>query len=350
VNKAHPILKNILISIGILAITTVLCQLLSMLFDDNNPFAAIVYTLAIAVISRCTKGYIYGVISSLIGVLCVNYFFTIPFYQFNFTIYGYPLTFIVMFAVSIIISALTTQIKNQEALRAEAEKHRLRADLLKSISHDIRTPLTSILGASSALENENLSAQARAELIGEIQNDAQWLIRMTENILSITRVNNARADIHQVDEVADEVLGSAVVKFRTHHPSIQVQIEQPDEILFVPMDAMLIEQVFLNLFENAVKHGEKTSRIFVRYQAEDGVVRFRIADDGEGFPQAMLDNPFGGYDIHLRDADTSGSRNTGTGLTVCKAIVAAHGGDIRVYNDKNGGAVVEFDLPYNAEQ
>ena len=347
---AREILKNVLISAGILAGMTLLCTLLARIVDDNNPFASIAFTLAVALISRFTQGYTYGIVCFLISVLCVNYFFTYPFGNFNFTISGYPLTFLMMLTVSILISTLTTQIKNQEALRAEAEKHRLRADLLKSISHDIRTPLTSILGASSALADNRLDEQARAELLTEIQSDAQWLIRMTENILSITRFNNAAAGICKVEEVAEEVLGSAVVKFKTLHPEIQVHIESPEEILFVPTDAILLEQVFLNLFENSVRHGEHTQNIFVRYGAKDGLLVFQVYDDGVGFPVSMLGDPFHAYDTHLRRSDQAGARNTGTGLTVCKAIVSTHGGYIRAYNLKNYGAAVEFGLPLDMEQ
>lgn len=348
---ARSILKNTLVSAGILLGMTLLCILLARIVDDNNPFASIAFTLAVALISRFTQGYVYGIVSALVGVMCVNFFFTYPFYRFNFTISGYPLTFIIMLAVSILISTLTTQIKNQEALRAEAEKHRLRADLLKSVSHDIRTPLASILGASSALANgQVVSEEARAELLAEIQSDAQWLIRMTENILSITRFNNAAAGISKVDEVAEEVLGSAVVKFKNLHPEIRVHIEPPEEILLVPTDATLLEQVFLNLFENSVRHGEHTKNIFVRYGAEGNQVVFHISDDGVGFPEGLLSDPFGAYDSHLRRPDQAGARNTGTGLTVCKAIVSTHGGYIKAYNLENSGAAVEFGLPLDMEQ
>ena len=348
--NVRSILKNVLISAGILLGMTLLCALLARIVDDNNPFASVAFTLAVALISRFTQGYAYGVVSALAGVLCVNYFFTYPFHTFNFTISGYPLTFIIMLAVSVLISTLTTQIKNQEALRAQAEKHRLRADLLKSVSHDIRTPLTSILGASSALADGRLGDEARAELLAEIQSDAQWLIRMTENILSITRFNDAAAGIRKVDEVAEEVLGSAVVKFKNLYPEINVHIEPPEEILLVPTDATLLEQVFLNLFENSVRHGEHTKNIFVRYGAEGGQIVFHVCDDGVGFPEAMLPDPFGAYDTHLCRPDQVGARNTGTGLTVCKAIVSTHGGYIKAYNLENCGAAVEFGLPLDMEQ
>lgn len=349
--KNKEILRDCLISVSILAGMTFVCMGLAEIFEDNNPFASMAFTLAIALVSRCTHGYIYGMASSLVSVALVNFCFTQPFYRFNFTIYGYPLTFFVMLAVSVIISALTTQIKNQEALRAEAAKQRLRADLLKSVSHDIRTPLTAILGDTSVLlESEELGREEQRELLTEIQNDAQWLIRMTENILSITRFGAGGAQLEKVEEVAEEVLGIAVVKFRQRYPDVNVNITPPEEILLAPMDATLMVQVFMNIFENAARHGEHTKNIDVSYYVKDGFISFRIADDGEGFPQAMLADPFGRYDAHLTRPDQGGARSTGTGLTVCKAIVIAHGGSIKAYNQANSGAVVEFGLPMSTEE
>jgi len=124
--------------------------------NDNNPFAMAVFILAVALIARATKGYFWGVAASLIGTLCVNYFFTYPFWALNVNYPGYPLTISVMLLVSILISTLTTQIKRQEHLRYEVEREKMHANLLRAVSHDIRTPLASILGASSALQEPPL--------------------------------------------------------------------------------------------------------------------------------------------------------------------------------------------------
>ena len=126
-----------------------ICMLLSACYDDNNPFATSVFILAVVLISRFTNGYLPGVLAAAVGVVGVNYLFTYPFHEFNLSIDGYPLTFAVMLVVSVLVSTLTTQIKRQEQLRYEAEKDRMRANLLRSVSHDIRTPLAAIMGLSA---------------------------------------------------------------------------------------------------------------------------------------------------------------------------------------------------------
>ena len=129
-----------------------ICMLLSACYDDNNPFATSVFILAVVLISRFTNGYLPGVLAAAVGVVGVNYLFTYPFHEFNLSIDGYPLTFAVMLVVSVLVSTLTTQIKRQEQLRYEAEKDRMRANLLRSVSHDIRTPLAAIMGLSATVE------------------------------------------------------------------------------------------------------------------------------------------------------------------------------------------------------
>ena len=113
-------IQNLLIFIGIFLLAVLLCLQLSRIFDDNNPFATPVFILAVALVSRFTTGYGYGIVAAIAGVFCVNYMFTYPFFEFNITISGYPLTFAVMLLVSLLISTLTTQIKKQEKLRFES--------------------------------------------------------------------------------------------------------------------------------------------------------------------------------------------------------------------------------------
>lgn len=164
-----------------------LCILLQMA-DTSDGFASPVFVLAVLLISRLTTGYLYGLIAAVSGVVCVNFIFTYPYWAVNFTIAGYPLTFFTFLMVSVITCTLTTQARQQERLRSENEKEKMRANLLRSVSHDIRTPLTSIVGSTSAvLENPGLSIEERQELLEDARDEAQWLIRVVENLLSITR-------------------------------------------------------------------------------------------------------------------------------------------------------------------
>ena len=249
-----------------------------------------------------------------------------------------------MLLVAIVISALTTQIKRQEQSRIEAENEKIRGNLLRAVSHDLRTPLTSIIGSTGAMldNDEKISREERTVLLTDIHEEADWLLRVVENILSVTRIGGA-AQIRKEAEMAEEVVSEAVQKFRRHFPSAAVRVSVPDAMLFVPMDAMLIEQVLNNLMENAVKHAEGMTRIEVTVTKEDSFACFYVTDDGKGIPQALLPVIFDG--TIRTDESNSAGRNMGIGLSVCKAIVVAHKGEISAKNLKKGGAQFRFALP-----
>ena len=253
---------DFLLTVAILAIATILCTLLRRL-DDGSGYVNLIFVLAVACISRWTEGFFWGTFSSVSAVLFVNFVFTYPYWAFNFTITGYPLTFLAMLTVSIMISAMNTQIKKQEKLRLETEKEAVRANLLRAMSHDIRTPLTSIVGNTAAiLDNEDsFSPEQKRRLLEDVNEDAQWLIRMVENLLSITRMSGGQAKIEKECEAAEEIIAVSVSKFTKRFPNIQVTVEVPDEVLMVPMDATLIRQVMMNLLENAAIHGGNVTQI-----------------------------------------------------------------------------------------
>ena len=233
--------RDLLVSAAILLCATGACALLHQTADTIDGFASPVYVLAVLLISRFTSGYLFGLIAAVLGVIGVNYVFTYPYMAFNFTISGYPLTMFTFLVVSLVTSTLTTKTKEQDRLRMENEKVKMRADLLRSVSHDIRTPLTSIMGATSAiLENPALSPAEQQSLLVDVRDDAQWLIRVVENLLSITRIGNESAKITKEPEAAEEVLDEAVRKFRKRFPAVSVEVHVPDELLLVPMDAILI--------------------------------------------------------------------------------------------------------------
>ncbi len=338
-------LPDMLISFAILLAATLLSLALSKIHDDNNPFSMSLYILAVALVARYTHGYIYGIVASVVSVVCVNTIFTYPFWEFNMSIVGYPLTFLSMLLVSLIISALTSRIKRQEQLRYEMEAEKMRANLLRSVSHDLRTPLASILGASSVLMDDKASTNVnRDEMLRQINREAKWLIRVMENLLSVTRFSGGDVSLKKDTEVVEEIVGSAIVKFRRSNPAISVAVTKPEEILLAPMDATLIEQVLLNLFENVVAHGESASHIEITIAQAGSRVELTVEDNGVGFPDFLLKSVFDGRAMLLR-SQTDGRRNMGIGLSVCRSIIRAHGGDISASNRADGGGCVKFWLP-----
>ena len=349
--EKSTVLKNLLVLGGVITPCILLCQLLSKLFDDNNPFAALLFVLAVALVSRLSTGYLCGIAASVIGVFCVNYMFTYPFWQFDMTLAGYPLTFAVMLLVSVLISALTTQVKQQQRTLYEAQAEKIRANLLRAVSHDIRTPLASIVGSSSVLlERGDLAPDVRRELLCEINKDARWLTRVTENILSVTKIRTGGVKLQLTEEVAEEIVSSAIVKFRRTGSALPVTVQKPAEILLVPMEATLIEQVLLNLLENVVCHGKNATKIQITLAAQGPWVCFCVADDGVGIAGSALPHLFDGQCAGRNSAPQDASRNMGIGLSVCRSIVEAHGGRMTAENNADGGAAVSFWLPAAQEE
>lgn len=337
--------RNAGVTLGLLGATALICAGMNGI-ARSSAASSLIFVLCIHVVARLTNGYAWGIAASLAAVLLVNFVFTYPFMEFNFTIAGYPLTFVTMLTVSISTSALTTAVKKQEWLRLEGEKVKMRADLLRSVSHDLRTPLTSIAGSASVLlESPELPEDKRRELLGGIRDDSEWLIRMVENLLSITRVGGEGAQIQKMPEAVEEVVADAVRKFRKLYPELPVETEVPEEVLFVPMDAVLICQVLTNLLENAVLHGRTTSRITVRVTSGVGRAKFAVEDDGGGIDAEALPLLFEDKPAGAAPVDSKGRHNMGIGLTVCRTIVKAHGGDMSAANRPGGGAVFWFELP-----
>ena len=345
------ILKNLFITFLFLALATIFCFLLRPL-NTTDTYVPLIYVLAVLCISRFTTGYSYGVGASVIAVVGVNYIFTYPYFQVDFTLTGYPLTFLVMLAVSIFISALTTQIKHQEQIRLDVEREKMRANLLRAVSHDIRTPLTSIAGsAAGIIENrDKLTEQQKLELLENIREEAQWMVRMVENLLSITRFNSGEAQINTIDEVAEDVISSAVVKFSKRFPAPKVTVDIPEEVLLVPMDATLIEQVIINLLENAVLHGKSTSEISVQLTSTAFLAVFFIEDNGQGIDPKVLPHIFEGNITSTDQENSDNKRNMGIGLSVCREIVTAHHGSMKAENREEGGARFIFTLPLRKDQ
>ena len=336
--------RDLGITVFFFSLAIAVCAVLRMT-DSGDGFASPVFVLAVLLVSRFTNGYLFGLISSVLGVICVNYVFTYPYFEINFTIAGYPLSFLAFLMVSVITCALTSQAKQKEELRLENEKVKMRANLLRSVSHDIRTPLTSIMGSTSAmLENPQLTEEERKELLRDVHDDAQWLIQVVENLLSITRVGSDKAEIKKQMEAPEEVIASAVAKFRKRYPDVKVTVRVPDQFLMVPMDAILIEQVLSNLMENAILHGEITTEIHVKAEKVGRFIRVCVEDNGVGIPYEQLERLFDGSMKHSETTKGDVKRNMGIGLSVCTAIVNAHGGKMSAYNQEQG-AIFRFTLP-----
>ena len=236
------------------------------------------------------------------------------------------------------------KLHHQEQIQYERAERQLKQNIT-GLAHDIRTPLTSIVGSTSTvLENPSLPRAEQEALLEDVRSEAQWLIRAVENLLSITRMGDGQTHITKNVEAAEEILGEAVRKFRRRSPNIHVSVEPPQELLLVPMDAILMEQVLANLMENAAVHGETTTHIRLSVRSDDSFARFTVADNGRGISAAALSTLFDGTLKQSESAKGDGKRNMGLGLSVCMAIVRAHGGTMEARNLETG-AEFSFRLP-----
>ncbi len=455
--------RSLGITVGVLLAATLLATaLVHMSGSTNNVIMA--YMVAVVCISRFTNGYLWGVAASFCGVIGVNFYFTYPYFAFDFTRYGYPITFLFMLVLSIFTSTMTIRIREQarhasdrenttrllyefvqallmirgedqiirtslerlkdvsgcdtvfwevSAFRAlspedrenyfclpvsahnsllgaigfftedpesfpdkeaeflrlmisqtalalerqraenrqremfsEKEKEQMRSNLLRAISHDLRTPLTGILGASAAiLENEGkIDPASQNKLISDIHEDAGWLIRMVENLLSVTRISDGAPNLQKNPEAVEEVAAEAVSRIRKKYPAAHIRVRAPEEFLMIPMDAMLIEQVLMNLIENSIKHSGSSGPVDLNIALREKEVEFQVRDYGKGIPEEDISGLFGGFAAKKMENSDS-SRGIGIGLSICRSIVLAHDGRIEGKNHPDGGAVFTFYLP-----
>ena len=343
--------RDMSITVALLGAAALFCAGLNMVGDSDSA-VPLVFVLAVLLTARFTDGYFYGLFATIVSVFGVNFAFTYPYFAFNFSLTGYPLTFLSMFAVSLVVGMLTEQVKRQSRIKAEADREKMKANLLRSVSHDLRTPLTGIIGSANVvLEHyDTLSDDEKKELIDHVRDDAQWLVRLVENILSITRIKDNAVQLKKYPEAAEEIVSEAVTKFRKNR-GMPVRVRVPDELLMVPMDATLIEQVLVNLMENVVIHAKGASVIEVSISRLDEThAQFTVEDDGEGIDREILPKLFEELFPHARENNADGRRSMGIGLSACMSIVKAHGGDMFAENRERGGARVCFVLPIEEEK
>ncbi|MGN1276803.1 MAG: DUF4118 domain-containing protein [Floccifex sp.] len=464
-------------------------------FSETN--IVVIYILAVLLVARFTKGYIYGIVSSVVCLFCFNYFFTVPYYTLEVKDPSYMITFCIMLLTALITSALTTKEKlmtmeatrkgmesqalymlssklsdaaeiedvikiavetisgllhvnvgciyvgeevnpvyiqqledkqlhrsvsdmdqirrkftdlrteyleekqdwafpvyGQNSLltvilidkripkeelsqnkklihsmienislalerieitiervkdRQRMERERERANLLRSISHDLRTPLSGIMGSAEVLMDMMEKDDKRQKLLKGIYQDADWLKSLVENILSLTRLQDGKVLVHKEWEALEEVIACAVEHIEKNHPDREIQVEMPDDFRMVPMDAKLIEQVINNLLDNAIKHTTCEDAITISVSYFTDKAQVTVMDEGEGIAKEDEDNLFQiFYTSKTRASDVK--KGIGLGLTICETVVKAHGGEITGKNREDGkGAQFIFTLPLERE-
>ena len=315
------------------------------------------YIIAVLVISIFTSKMYFCLISSFVGVVLFNCFFTYPEFSLSVHDAGYPVTFVTMFITAFIAGTLANKLKRniliaeQNAREKEAallaQNEQLRANMLRSISHDLRTPLTSISGNASTLISggDTLDESTRQQIYTDIYSESMWLIEMVENLLYATRIEDGRMQLNISVEILDDIVQEAVRHTKRTYPKRNIIVDMYDEIIPVMADANLIVQVIVNLMDNAVKYSDEDSDVTVSVRRENAhTVEISVSDHGTGISDEEKEKVFDMfYTGGSRSSDSR--RSLGLGLALCRSIITSHGGTISVSDNIPNGTVVSFTLP-----
>lgn len=231
------------------------------------------------------------------------------------------------------------------------EREKMRSNLLRSISHDLRTPLTGIIGASGViLENINqLEMDIIEKLVLTINDEANWLNNLVENILNMTKIEEGKLVMNKNYEVVDDVVYEAINHVSKLSKKRNFNVSVPDEVITILIDGKLIVQVLINLLENAIKHTDDSGNICIRVYPKDNDIIFEVEDDGTGIDNSIKDLLFEGF-VTQSSKVIDGRRSMGLGLSICKAIVEAHNGCIFAENIIAGGALFKFSIPFEGDK
>ena len=309
---------------------------------------AMVYLLAVVVVALCfTRGPTIG--ASALSVVAFDYFFVPPSGTFSVDDPQYLLTFAMMLVVGLVIPQLASSVRAQAEARArlalEAEAERIRNALLSSISHDLRTPLAVICGASSSLaeRGESLGADERRALAHGIYAQARDMSELVAKLLEMTRLESGAIALQRDWAALNEIAGSVLRRLEERLASHMVMLELPGELPLVRVDSVLMEQVLANLLENAAKHTPPRTLVRLRAQARGQVMTVSVEDFGPGLAEGELEQVFGKFERGV--GWVSGRGGMGLGLSICRAIVRLHGGAIWAERLPGGGTAFRFTLP-----
>ena len=264
------------------------------------------------------------------------------------------------FEYSVFMSILGECALALESLQNAAEKEKasvmarneqLRSNLLRSVSHDIRTPLTSISGNASNLLSHyrQLDDETRRQIFSDIYDDSEWLIDLVENLLSISRIENGQMELHLSTEVMNDVAAEALKHIDRNADQHNIIFEDSDTLLLARIDPRLIMQVLINLINNAVKNTQKGSEIRIRCTQDKQTVRVSVCDNGPGIPDEIKPHIFEMF-YTAQNGIADGRRGLGLGLALCKSIIEAHHGTITLTDNHPTGCCFTFSLPVEEVQ
>ena len=236
--------------------------------------------------------------------------------------------------------------REKEEAKLLAENEKLRSNLLRSISHDLRTPLTAISGNAGILlsDSESLPPETRNQMYSDIYDDAAWLYNLVENLLAVTRIEEGRMKLNTQPQLVEEMVSEALQHISRKRSEHNIAVHHQDELLLAKCDARLIVQVIINLVDNAIKYTPVGSHIEIATRGDNGCAVVTVADDGPGISDDEKERLFQMFYTGSNPIADS-RRSLGLGLGLCKSIIAAHGGVISVADNQPKGTIFTFTVP-----
>lgn len=337
---ASGLQRRYLVTLGMVA----LCTIVSVVGARFLQTTAFVLVFPVGVLAAARFGVGPAAVAASAGVLLFDYMFVPPALAFAVPGPKDGLTLVVMVAVATLVCLLAEQLRRQaQSARRQTEIERARNALLSALSHDLRTPLTVLVGASSALCEEQLDSLQRREFSRMVAVESNRLNRLVGNLLDLTRLESGRAHKNQTAQAIDEVIGSALCRLERQLDGRPVRTHLAHDVPLVLLDPVLVELVVINLIENAIRHAGPASPIEISARREADEIVVEVADWGPGVPRGHEEKVFEKFYRAPGVAQSDGG--IGLGLTICRAIVAAHDGRIWFVNRPEGGAVVRFTVP-----
>jgi len=238
----------------------------------------------------------------------------------------------------------------EETIRIEMENEKFKTSLLRSISHDLRTPLTSLSAGSSLLIDnyDTLDDDTKKSILVDINNETSYLSSFVENLLNMTRIDANKLNINKKREVIEDIVSDVSSRVSKRLGKHKLEVISPEEMIFIYCDAQLIVQVLVNLIDNAVKHTKANSKIIIKYYQDNKYTWFEVIDNGGGIDSNKLENIFNEF-ISIYSDKSDKNRGVGLGLSICKGIVEAHKGNIIAFNNDVEGMTFKFKIPLKKE-
>lgn len=338
---SHFPVAGYITGILLVAVATLACEILRPFLLPLN--LLMVYLIAV-VLAALNVGLKPAIVTVVLSCFMHNYLYVPPRFGFDFLHKDYTATFLGLLVTGTVISYLATRVREQaETLRA---RQKLERTLLNSVSHDFRTPLSTITGVLSSIlvEGDRLSPGVQRELLENAKDEADRLNRFVGKLLDMTRLEAGGGILKMEPCDVQDLIGCALGAMERQLLNRQVVVNLAPELPLVEMDMALMNQVLINLLDNAIKYSPPGSTIEIAAWCNGDSLRIMTADRGPGIPHQDLDRVFEKF---YRTPVPEGVSGTGLGLSICLGIVEAHGGTVRAENRPEGGLAVTLDLPFS---